>query len=107
METCSERHAWIELDDDLTRSRDVVMPGRLYQDATSNVMDAVVRLPGVSPILLRAFGNLQIADRAEPAEMPERLPDAVDRLRRDVGRVEEGPDDDRPGGIDGKIVAIR
>ena len=107
METGSECHARIELDDDLVWSRVVVMPGCFHQHAASDAMDAVVRFPGVGPVLLRAFGDAQIADRAEPAEVPERLPDVVDRPRRDVGRIEEGPNDDRPGRIDGEIVAVR
>ena len=107
METCTECHAGIELDDDLVWSRVVVMPGCLHQYAASDAMDAVVLFPGVGPVLLRAFGDLQIADRAEPAEVPERLPNVLDRLRRDVGRTEEGADDDRPGRIDGEVVAIR
>ena len=85
----------------------VIVPGRFHQHAASDAMDAVVRLPGVGPVLLRAFGDVEIADRAEPAEVPERLPDLLDRPRRDVGRIEEGANDDRPGRIDGKIVAVR
>src|SRR3954451_13707792 len=107
MKTCPECHAGIELDDDLVGSRVAVMPGRLHQYAAPDAMDAVMLFPGVGPILLRAFGDFEIADRAEPAEVPERLSNFLDRLRRDVGRTEEGADEDRPGRIDGKIVAIR
>ena len=107
MKTCTERHAGIELDDGLVWSRLVIMPGRFHQHAASDAMDAVVGLPGVGPVLLRAFGDVEIADRAEPAEVPERLPDLLDRPRPDVGRIEESPNDDRPGRIDGKIVTVR
>src|SRR5829696_5601195 len=107
MKTCSESHARVELDDDLVWSRVVVMPGCFHQRAASNSVDAVLRLPGVGPILLRTFGDAQIADRAEPAEMPERLPDGVDRPWSNVGRIEKGPNDDRLSRIDGEIVTIR
>jgi hypothetical protein len=70
-------------------------------------MDTVVLFPGVGPVLLLPFGDPQIADRAEPAEMPERLPYLLNRLGSDVGRIEEGPDDDWPGRVDGKIVTIQ
>src|SRR5215212_5281666 len=107
MEAGTEGHARIELDDDLVWSRLVQMPGCFHQHAASDAMDAVVFFPGVGPVLLRAFGDTQIADRAEPAEVPERLPDGVDRSRRDVSRIEKGPNDDRPGRIDGEVVAVR
>src|SRR5215203_2212763 len=107
METCSECHAGIQLDDDLVRSRIVVMPGCFHQHAAPDTMDTVVLFPGVGPVLLPPFSDPQIADRAEPAEMPERLPYLLNRLGSDVGCIEEGPDDDRPGRIDGKIVTIR
>src|SRR5215212_10231833 len=101
MEAGTEGHARIELDDDLVWSRLVQMPGSFHQHAASDPMDAVVFLPGVGPVLLRAFGDAQIADRAEPAEMPERLPDVVDCSGWNVGRIEKGPYDDRPCRIDG------
>src|SRR5918994_4699309 len=107
MKPCTKRHARIELDDDLVWSRVVVMPGCFHQHAPSDAMDAVVRLPGICPVLFVAFGDEQIADRAEPTEVPECLPDVVDRSRHDVGRIEEGPYDDRPGRVDGKIVTVR
>src|SRR5918994_4644341 len=107
MEAGSECHAWIELDNDLAWSRVVLMPGCFHQDAASDPMDVVMFFPGVGPVFLRAFGNAQIADRAEPAEVPERLPDVVDCPGRDVGRIEEGPNDDRPGRIDSEVVAVR
>src|SRR5829696_2577028 len=107
MKPRTERHARIELDDDLVWCRVIVMPGCFHQHAPSNTMDAVVRLPGIGPVLFLAFGDEQVTDRAKPAEVPERLPDVVDRPRRDVGRIEEGPDDDRPGRIDGEIVTVR
>ena len=72
MKTRAERHAGVELDDDLARSRVIVMPGRFHQDAASDAMNAVVRFPGVGPVFLLALVDSQIADRAEPAEMPER-----------------------------------
>src|SRR6187455_1931230 len=107
METCPECHAGIELDDDLVGSRVVVMPGSLHQYAASDAMDAVMLFPGVGPILLHAFGDFEIADRTEPAKVPERLSNFFNRLRRDVGRIEEGADEDWPGQVDGEIVAIR
>src|SRR5215217_8286562 len=107
METCTERHARIELDDNFVSCRLVIMPGRLDQHAASDAMDAVVRLPGVGPVFFLPFGNIEFADRAEPAEMPERSANLLDRLRRNVGRVEEGPYHDWPGRIDGEIVTVR
>jgi len=70
-------------------------------------MDAVMRFPSVGPVFFLPLGDMKIADRSEPAEVPERLPNLLDSRRRDVGRIEEGPDDDRPGRIDGKIVTVR
>src|SRR5215203_7281322 len=107
METCSECHAGIQLDDDLVRSRLVIMPGCLHLHAAPDAMDTVVLFPGVGPVLLLPFGDPQIADRAEPAEMPERLPYLLNRLGSDVGRIEERSDNDRLARIDGKIVTIR
>src|SRR5215218_763035 len=107
METCSECHAGIQLDDDLVRSRIVVMPGCFHQHAAPDAMDTVVLFPGVGPVLLLPFGDPQIADRAEPAEVPERLPYLLDRLGSDVSHIEEGSDDDWPSWVDGKIVTIR
>jgi hypothetical protein len=70
-------------------------------------MDAVMGFPGVGPVFFLPFRDAQIADRAEPAEVPERSSNLLNRLRRGVGRVKEGSDDDRPGRIDGKIVTVR
>src|SRR5215213_3608215 len=107
METGSEGHARIELHNDLVWRWVVLMPGCFHQHTASDAMDAVVFFPGAGPVLLRAFGDAQIADRAEPAEVPERVLDVVDYSRCDIGRVEEGPDDNWPRRIDGEIVAVR
>src|SRR5918994_3937366 len=106
METCTECHAGIEFDDDLVRTWVVVMPWCFHKHAASDAMDTVMRLPGVGPVFFLPFSEMEIADRTEPAEVPERLPNFLDRLQRDVGRIEEGPDHDWPGRVDGKIVTV-
>src|SRR5215212_9838804 len=107
MEACTERHARIKLDDNLAWSRVVVMPRCFHQHPASDAMDAVVRLPGVRPIFFLPFGDTKVADRAEPAKVPECLTDLFDLPRRNVGRIEERSDDDWPGRINGEVVTIR
>src|SRR5690606_11799600 len=62
VEARAEGHAGIELDDDFSWRGGVAVPGSAYEDVAADAVDAVVRLPGVGPVLFGAFRDFEIAD---------------------------------------------
>ena len=78
-----ERHARIERDRDLVRSRNVVEPGRHDHDA-ADALHADVLLPAFGPVRILDRADLQIAERAqaERLEVPERALCRLDLARR-------------------------
>jgi hypothetical protein len=86
----TERHAWIELDDDVSASSNVLLPGWLDYDALTDAMYLVVLAPSVGPILFGEPLGLELTDAPQPSQMPEGVCNvAFDGLgvfvNRDVG----------------------